>query len=471
MKMIVALLVLVLMAAATVWAFGTGDCCQGTLGCYDKTALDCIPNFTPVAASLCEPTPAIPGSFVLTGVCGTPGPTFTPTPGANDCCNCAFLGCQAPTAGSCGICAVVANAACVGQVPPNTPGACETFTAGPSPTSTPTPGLGDCCQTALGCYDKGAPPCTPGFTQVTSAVCQPTPDISGSFVLTGDCGTPIPTQTPVPTSTPPTNLCCDCALGAGACFDAQFNCLTCTSVPNAVCLPVATPGEFSNPGACATLSPTPTSTPYTPTPTLTITPTPSYTLTATFTPTAAPTCPAVCTIDGQVFRANGAVDANDTITIYSALTKPTTLAGCVVNPQPPITTTTNASGVIRTFKVPYGMPVSITFANGGGSPVQTYVPYASTATMADFLVQSNVGRNNGFSGLAPPDQPVTFNNQAITNVQSLTLAPLHCWELVPPAGKTLAFCTDCTATTPCACGGTGALASYNGSAWNCAAAP
>lgn len=211
-------------------------------------------------------------------------------------------------------------------------------------------------------------------------------------------------------------------------------------------------------------TPTPTPTGPTRTPTITQTPTATQTRTPTFTPT----CPAVCEISGTVYRVDGTGDANDTLTFFSTITSPTTLAGCVVNPMPPVTTTTNAQGVMRPIRLPMGLPISVTLANGGGSPVQTYVPYVLQADFADVLAESLLSRNPPINQLAPPNGPVSFNFQDLLDVGSVSFVPVTFANLGPaaPTGKTV-YCSDCTNTQTCAAGGLGALAVANAGGWQC----
>jgi len=188
----------------------------------------------------------------------------------------------------------------------------------------------------------------------------------------------------------------------GICLAAPCWGQTDTPTPIPTLTPFFRPLYVPNPPATATITPQvppfyllgATSTPTGPLATPTFTRTPTRTRTSAPTPT--PTCPRFCTISGQVFHADGTNDANDTITFFSGITHPVVLGGCLVNPMPPVSTTTDTNGFLHPIKLPQGLPVSVTLANGGGAPVQTYVPYAPTVDFGPFLTEASLGR------LCPP---------------------------------------------------------------------
>lgn len=194
-------------------------------------------------------------------------------------------------------------------------------------------------------------------------------------------------------------------------------------------------------------------------------------LAATSTPTTGPsptpTCPVECVVTGTIYHADGKVDANDVMTVYSAITRPISLLGCTINPMPPITTTTDANGVMIPIRVPQGLPVTVTLRNGGGAPVQTYVPYLSGVDVGQFLTQASVNRAVHLNDLAPPDAAVDMNGQAVTNMQSITFVPITCAGLPTEVDGVGYFCSDCQVTDPCTCGGLGALAIGIGGQWRC----
>ena len=138
------------------------DCCQCPTSCappINGSCGDCIP----VAGATCEsgdlcvlhtPTPtrtvtprptatATPTVTPTPAITPTPTPATTNTPAANDCRQCPDF-CSAPIVGTCGACAVVFGASCIGGsssipgTPTQTATASVTFTATAAPTPTPT---------------------------------------------------------------------------------------------------------------------------------------------------------------------------------------------------------------------------------------------------------------------------------------------------------------------------------------------
>ncbi|MFQ5668157.1 MAG: hypothetical protein ACE5I7_17215 [Candidatus Binatia bacterium] len=161
------------------------------------------PTHTQTPAPTGTPT-VTPTDTVTPTVTETPTPT--PTPGVGDCCQCSggANSCGPPSMGRCGLaCASgspavpVFNAVCL---QPGTPGAgiCATMTP------TPTPGANDCCQ-----CDDAVSVCAQPVAGACALVCASgTPAVPVFGAVCGGAGQPVegrcvtPTRTPTPTPTP-----------------------------------------------------------------------------------------------------------------------------------------------------------------------------------------------------------------------------------------------------------------------------
>jgi hypothetical protein len=114
------------------------------------------------------------------------------------------------------------------------------------------------------------------------------------------------------------------------------------------------------------------------------------------------------------------------------------------------------------------LPVTITLANGGAAPVQTYVPYVSPATLADFIAETSTGRSLELNGFSPPTADLNLNSQAIINLQSFTFVPYFFGTLPTEQDGSIVYCADCSATAVCSGLGSGAMAVGINGQWSCA---
>lgn len=269
-------------------AHDAAACCQriangvSTYGCYDPhTACPGPPFWRDIGGSAC-----------IDGYCRP----FTPTPGANDCCQCTES-CTMPLGGdnACGECATVYDASCTGgalcvlHTPTATPTVTPTMptptrtptvptptsTASPTPTAsaTSTPAAEDCCQCPDFCAAPVAGTCG-GCAVVFRASCS-----DGSL-----CSPVTPTATATPSAT-------------------SIATATSTYTPTLPATGTDTPVATPTPTGSATLTGTSTGTPTsaaTPTATLPVEVTLTATSTLSATATAITRCSGDCSGDGEV---------------------------------------------------------------------------------------------------------------------------------------------------------------------------
>jgi len=168
-------------------------CCQcdgAAPSCAPPILGACPPACTPICEAACEGTTCV--TFTPTPVVPTP----TNTPSRADCCQCTgqVPACQPPNMGQCSTgCSVVFNAACQSA-------GCATVTPTQSPS--PTPGAQDCCQCNNGvpfCARPVDGTCPSQCDIVRSALC-----LGANTPGTGNCVTLTPTATRSPATATPT---------------------------------------------------------------------------------------------------------------------------------------------------------------------------------------------------------------------------------------------------------------------------
>jgi hypothetical protein len=156
------------------------------------------------------------------------------------------------------------------------------------------------------------------------------------------------------------------------------------------------------------------------------------------------------------------------VTFFSNITRPLVIAGCVYNPQPPISAKTNAAGILPPTRLAQGLPLSVTLATGGGTAASAYVPYQSSSTFADFIAQANLSSRHPLNGVTLATGPVDFNDQDGLHVLRIDLVPTLFSSLPSPQLGVVVFCSDCTPAPICSgASGTGTLAIGNGAVWEC----
>jgi hypothetical protein len=230
---------------------GTPACCQCPASCAAPINGSCGSGCMPIFGTTCEsgdlcvldsptPTPTITSTPTITPTptntstptntptmtitpTNTPTPSRTPTatstPGANDdCCQCTDF-CAAPIVGTCGGCAVVFGASCIGgSCVPRTPNLTATagVTRAATATSTLTP---TAMQTATPTNTAPASPTNvPTQTPIASATAtmpSPTP------APPGNCVDPFPPLVSCPAAGEHTGNVCIQFYGGGDCFDVS----------------------------------------------------------------------------------------------------------------------------------------------------------------------------------------------------------------------------------------------------------